>query len=204
MGFTVPEVGVGTPTDGVQIQAPPRRGHAAPAVRTRDDAQHLVDGDPPVVEAVGRRRHVQQPDTGSSHPDFGHGRVPVLLEVRHPGPQRLGVVLTKGFDVAHLEAGLLHGQDDLAHVDELAIGEHVAADERSGADPRAAHTRDGVVEQPALWLQKPAHGGEVLRALRGPDVLEHADGGDAVERPVPHVPIVLQPDLDLLLQSGSG
>ena len=33
-------------------------------------------------------------------------------------------------------------------------------------------------------------------------MLEHPDGRDAVERPVAHVPVVLQPDLDLLLQPG--
>ena len=33
-------------------------------------------------------------------------------------------------------------------------------------------------------------------------MLEHADGRDRVERSVPHVPVVLQADLDLALQPG--
>ena len=62
--------------------------------------------------------------------DEGDGVVPVGLQVGDPAAQRPGVVLAQRLDVAHLEAGPLHRQHALADVDQLAVGEHVAADER--------------------------------------------------------------------------
>ncbi len=91
--------------------------------------EHLVDGQAPVVEAVGRRRHVQAPDVGPGQTDQGDRLVPVLLQVGDPVVQGPGVVLPQRLDVAHLEPGPLHGSDHLGHVHQLAVGEDVAADE---------------------------------------------------------------------------
>ena len=81
--------------------------------------------------------------------DGGDGVVPVRLEVGDPAAQRPGVVLAQRLDVAHLEAGPLHRQHRVADVDQLAVGEHVATDERRAARGVAADRADGVVEQPA-------------------------------------------------------
>ena len=102
-------------------------------------AEHLVDGDPAVVEADGRGRHVEPPDVGPGPADQGHRLVPVRLQVGHPAAQGPGVVLAQRLDVADLEAGPLHGQHHLADVEELAVGEDVAADE--GPRRRAASRR---------------------------------------------------------------
>ena len=90
-----------------------------------------------------------RPAPGAS-PTSSTGASHSALEVGDPRPQRPGVVLAKRLDVADLEPGPLHRQHGLADVDQLAVGEHVAADERAPADLRAADRADGVVEQPAL------------------------------------------------------
>jgi len=47
-------------------------------------------------------------------------------------------VLAQRLDVAGLEPGALHGQHDLADVEQFAVGEHVACDEGLAAHHRAA------------------------------------------------------------------
>ncbi len=106
------------------------------------------------------------------------------------------VVLAQRFDVAHLEAGLLHGEDDPADVDELAVGEHVAADEGATIEPRAAWRGDRVVEEAPGGPEQAAERLEVPRRAERPDVLEHPDRRDRVELLTAQVPVVLQPDLD--------
>src|ERR1700676_2877844 len=94
---------------GGSVPAGPGGGHAALPVGTGDDAEDLVDGQAPVVESVGRGRHVQPPDRRSARPDQGPRFLPVLLQVGHPPVQGPRVVLPKRLDVSDLEAGALHG-----------------------------------------------------------------------------------------------
>ena len=91
-------------------------------------------------------------------------------------------MLAEGLDVAHLEAGPLHRQHALADVDQLAVGEDVAVDERRPSELEPADRADGVVEQPPLGPQRTAQDVEVPVEVALTDVLEHADRGDRVER----------------------
>ena len=76
----------------------------------------------------------------------------------HPRLERAGVVLAERLDVADLEAVALHRQHGVADVHQLAVGEHVASDERTPAELRAALRGDRVVEQPAGRHERPAAG----------------------------------------------
>ena len=75
--------------------------------------------------------------------------------------ERLRVVLTERLDVPDLESLLLHGPDHLGHVEQLAVGEHVAADERSRSQLGATRRRDGVVQQSPGGHEQRAEGLEV-------------------------------------------
>ena len=122
----------------------------APSAR-RDDAEHLVHVDPAVGEADRRAGHVQPPHPRPPCADEADRLVPVRLQVGDPRPQRPGVVLAQRLDVADLEAGLAPSPSrTLADVDQLTVGEHVAADERRPPHPRSADRADRVVEQPTL------------------------------------------------------
>ena len=96
---------------------------------------------------------------------------------------------------------------------QLTVGEDEAVDERAPGPRRrrqrdrpavgaAGRTADAVVEQPSLRDQQLAQVAEVLAEAPAPDVLEHADGADGVERAVVDVAVVLQPDVDLAGQPG--
>ena len=85
--------------------------------------------------AERRAGHVEPPDPRPRLADQLDGPVPGRLEVGHPRPQRQRVVLPQRLDVTDLEPGPLHRADAVADVDELAVGEHVAADERARARP---------------------------------------------------------------------
>ena len=83
---------------------------------------------------------------------------------------------------------------------QLAVGEDVAVDERGpvplGVARRSGPTRDRVVEQPPPRRQEGVQVGGVLAQLGQADVLGHPDAGDGVVRPVGHVAVVLDADLD--------
>ena len=124
------------------------------------------------------------------------------LEVSHPGTQRAGVVLAQRLRVAHLEAGPLHRQHRVADIDQFAVGEHVAPDERVATQLRAADRRDGVVQQPPRRPQHRVQDAEVLVEPLGADVLRHADRADGVERLAPDLAVVEQADVDPVVDPG--
>jgi hypothetical protein len=117
-------------------------------------------------------------------------------------------MLTEALDVASFEAATLHRADHRAHLVQLAVGEDVALDEGAAGEAGAStaqpaerrrgglRARDGVVEQPSAVGQQLPQSREVLGEAGEPHVLEHADRRDGVVRPVRHVTVVLQPDLD--------
>ena len=92
-------------------------------------------------------------------------------------PQRL--------DVDHLEAGGGHLLQRERDVRQLAIGKHVAVDERAGAaaDHRARHVArgDAVVQDESVFLHQGAQLLEVRGKLLQSHVLEHAHARDLVE-----------------------
>src|ERR1700739_4456149 len=78
--------------------------------------------------------------------------VPVLVEVRAPAGQGLGVVLTQVLGVPDLEAAVVHQRHQESRALKLTVGEHVAVDEPGRGTRRAGVLLpgDAVVEQPAL------------------------------------------------------
>ena len=84
------------------------------------------------------------------------------------------------------------------------------APREAGAASR--RTWDEVVGgRPIAWLrsrppgaQQREQGVEVRVELAEPDVLEHPDRADRVVRPVAHVAVVLEADLDLVGEAGLG
>ena len=155
-------------------------------------------------EPVGLERergagHVEPPHPGTAGAGQGDRLVPARLEVGDPGPQRQGVVLAQGLDVADLEAGLLERADHGRQRLELAVGEDVALDERASVDGSSG----GPGGRAIAWLSSRPPGAQQRVQVRGvsgsraqPDVLGHADAGDGVERAVGDVAVVLHPDLD--------
>ena len=72
-----------------------RSRHATLAAGARSHSEHLMDREPAICEAVRGRSHIKPPNSGPSLADERHGLVPMLLEVGHPGPQCLVVVLSE-------------------------------------------------------------------------------------------------------------
>ncbi len=141
-----------------------------------------MDGDATILEADGRAGHVEPPDLGPRHADQSTARSQSRLEVGDPAAQRARVVLAERLDVAHLEPGALHRQHHgVAHVDQLAVGEHVAADERRAAERRSADRRDRVVQQPPVGASTARSVAKYCVDLVVADVLRHADRRDRVE-----------------------
>src|SRR5437588_6332626 len=129
------------------VPGPPGGRHAGAAVVVGPGAEDLVDPEAAVLEADGRSRQVQPPHPGPALAGEGDGPPPVGPEVGQPGPQGAGVVPPPRFGVAHLEPRPFHGQDDLADVEHLPVGEDVAGHERPLPQLRPADRGDGVVEQ---------------------------------------------------------
>jgi len=102
----------------------------------------------------------------------------------------------------HLESGALGGTHHRGDVDELAVGEHVAADEAVPAETGAADPRDRVVQQPPTGSEQRSQRGEVPGHAGFAHVLEHADRRDRVEPLAAERPVVLQPDLDAVIDAG--
>ena len=100
----------------------------------------------------------------------------------------------------------LHRRHDRADLVQFTVGEHEAVDERPAGEVRARRAPalarrlrgpcDRVVHHPPARAQERVATGEVRLELRQPDVLEHADRADRVERPVVDVAVVLQPHFD--------
>ena len=116
------------------------------------------------------------------------------------------VVAAQVFHVQRLQPAFLQRAQHGADVRQLAAREHVAVDEGAAAVAGLAVVRvgagDAVVHGPALGLEQAADVAEIGCQVVQPHVLEHAHAGDAVERPVGHVAVVLQPDLDAILQAS--
>ena len=124
----------------------------------------------------------------------------VLALVRVPALQRQRVVLSERFGVARLEARLLHLGQDARERLELAVGEDEPPGEGLGVSLLLARADDAVVQQDAAGLQQLAQVGEVGRQLRRADVLDHPDARDLVVGAVVGVPVVGEPDLDVVLE----
>ena len=86
---------------------------------------------------------------------------------------------------------------------QLAVREHVAADERRArAAARVCDARDAVVEEQPARPQQPAHRVDVGVELRAADVLVHADARDLVERLLVELAVVEHAHLDAVGQPG--
>ena len=101
--------------------------------------------------------------------------------------------------VAQHEAARLDGVQHLGGGRDVAAGEDVAADPRIGGGGLGV-LADGVDQGHGVWLQKCPHLVEVAPEVTPPDMLEHADGHDAIVLP-PVVAVVLQPKLDAIRQA---
>src|SRR6476646_4243376 len=117
--------------------------------------EHLVELDPVALERQPRPGEVQTPDPRHVETGLGHRGVPVRRQVVAPVPGRHRVVLAQVLVVAHLEALVLHGRDDVARAGEATVREHVAVDEPSRRDARVlvVGAGDAVVQQPTAYQQ---------------------------------------------------
>ncbi len=159
---------------------------------------------PPSANPTAEPAMYSRQHAGAGLTDEPDRLLPVRLQVGDPRPQRAGVVLAQRLDVADLEAGSLHRQDGVADVDELTVGEHVAADERRAPQSRPADGTDRVVEQPALGPQGVVEDPVVRLQVRLPDVLGHPDRGDHVELFAGQLAVVLEADLHPVADAGIG
>ncbi len=97
---------------------------------------------------------------------------------------------------------------------ELPVGKDIAVDEPvpghrrrlpSGQPRRPARgPPDLMVEEPPRRFQQAVEDLEVLGEAGQPDVFEHADRADRIKALTRQVPVVLEPDLDLVGQAGLG
>ena len=177
--------------------------HARRPVLAEPHAEDLVQLDLVALEAEPRPGHVQPPDPGRALADLGDRLVPVLVQVRAPAGQRLGVVLAQVLLVPDLEARVVHQRDQVAGRLELAVGEHVPVDEpvRPPGGLGAVGTGDAVVQQPPLRLQLAVQEREVAGQLGLADVLGQPDRADRVEAGLRHVPVVEVPHLGQVRQA---
>ena len=88
-----------------------------------------MDAEVAVLEPECRGGEVEPPHARSSGADEPEGVVPGSIEVGDPCLERPDVVFAQRLDVVNFEPGRFHRQRDLADVDQLTVGEHVAADE---------------------------------------------------------------------------
>ncbi len=108
--------------------------------------------------------------------------------------------------VPGLETGLLHERDRRSDLVEVTIREHIALDEA----PRAGgltvgRPADRMIQEPPVGGEEPPDRIEVPAQLLGAaDMLGHTHRADGVEGSVDDVSIVLDPDLDLIAQTGVG
>src|SRR3954454_19026835 len=90
-----------------------------------------MDREPALLEGEHGAGHIEAPDALARDSSLAPHGVAVRAEVAEPVAQRQRVVLAQRFDVAHLEARALQGDDERAERLELSVGEHVARDERA-------------------------------------------------------------------------
>src|SRR4051812_47278432 len=83
-------------------------------------AEHLVDRGEVDLEAVPGRAQVEPPDAEALRARDLLGSLQILVEVRDPVPQRLGVVGAELLDVPDDEAGPLQSEDHPGDVQRLA------------------------------------------------------------------------------------
>ncbi len=106
------------------------------------DRQDLVHPDVGGFEAAGGGGEIEAPGACAGQPCRRYCSVPAVLEVGHPAAQGEAVVLSQALDVADLETDHLHGRDDRADFDQLAVGKHVPVDEvvTVGTRPKMAES----------------------------------------------------------------
>jgi len=109
---------------------------------------------------------------------WGEG-VPVLFDVVVPGEKGAVVVAYEDVPVVEEEVWF-HGYGDLACAGYHGVGEDVAAYPGVGAGCWLV-AADGVQEEEPSGCEEAVCGLEVGAVVFVPDVLEHADGVDAVE-----------------------
>src|SRR6185436_14824074 len=130
---------------------PPNRSSVARAVhvlaRERQRAgalvraaggEHLLDRDPALLEGVRAAGEVGAPDAQALLAGMAARSLEVRFQPARPVPEGLRVVQPQGLDIHDLEAGGGHLLDDQREVRQLAVREHVPADEIAAAQADGA------------------------------------------------------------------
>ena len=105
-------------------------------------------------------------------------------------------MLAQRLDTADLEPRALECADDVRQRVQLAVGKHVARDERIGRGRMRDQAGDPVVQEQPAGPEQSGYRLRIVRELGAADVLVHADAGDLVERPVEDLAVILDTNLD--------
>ena len=82
------------------------------------------------------------------------------------------------------------------------MGAHLAVEDAARGGMEVVLLGDAVVEEEPARLQEAARGREILRQARPPDMLEHADADDLIERHAGgETAVVLEEDADAVGQA---
>src|SRR5437660_10508685 len=158
------------------------------AVGKRLADEQLEDRQPTAIECMRRAREIDPPDTEFLFSDLAPGRVCVRPKPVEPIPERARIVLAQGSRVDQLEAVGGEPFDDSRYVRDLSAREDVFLDEIADAAAEAVAAgpvmRDAMVEHQPAGLEDAPDLAEVARVVGDAYMLEHADAGDLVEKPI--------------------
>lgn len=185
------------------------------AARPRDRCRRLAgllqhgleDRDLVGVKGMCAAGQVDAPDAVLLLADHRADGVAVGLEALGPVLKRARIVAAQAFDVKRFQATVLRGGERQRDMRQFALREDVAIDEIAATHRGLAAVGvgggDAVVHGDTAIGQQVVDAAEVPRQVLAPDVLEHADAGDAVEL-AGEVAVVLDADFDLVLQPGGA
>ena len=168
--------------------------------RTLSRREHLVDAYVAGLERERATEHVKPPRSLTLGTNLGDHLGSARGHVGNPATECQGVVLAERLRVADLQARALHRLDDLGDGVQLAVGKHIASDERLGGARPRADLRDPVVEKQPARPKEPGNRVRIAAKLVATDVLVHADACDLVVGPVCDLAVVLDPDRDAVLE----
>ena len=149
------------------------------------DRKNLMDIHPIAFETVGATSEIDAPDTQRLIRNIACGLLQLLLEVMAPVLQSARIMQTQPFHIQHLEALLAHTGDGHGQMGQLAMGEHVAADELAGTLTHltAIHVPgcNAMVHHQATGLDLVIQDTEIAVQVGVADVFEHTDADHLVE-----------------------
>ncbi|MCY1494377.1 hypothetical protein D9M68_282430 [compost metagenome] len=124
-------------------------------------------------------------------------------ETLPPGPQGPGIVHRQDLDILHQQPHTLDRRQNLGESGNITAGEDVLFDPRVGR-PGLVDLADRMQQHDAFRRQQLLHLVEEISVIADADMLEHADGDDAVELPVLKGAVVLQFEADTIGKPAPG